>query len=178
MTTPFLGSIMLFAGNFTPRGYFPCDGALRPISENTMLFSLIGTAYGGDGVNTFAMPDLRGRVMLGRGQGSGLTNRVIGESDGVETVTLTTANLPAHSHTVIATTVDGTTTSPANTLPAAPSLNVSFLYLNPAATGTTTVAPAPTAIGTAGGNQAHSNVMPTLALTYVIAAEGIFPQPS
>ena len=175
MTTPYLGSIMLFAGNFVPLGYLACDGSLQPISNNEALYTLLGTTYGGDGQTTFGLPDLRGRVMIHQGQGAGLSNRVLGQLGGSESVTLTTANLPAHSHSVIATTVDGTTSSPANALPAAPALASAFLYLNPAATGTTDAAPAPSAISTAGGSQPHTNIMPTLALTYVIASEGIYP---
>lgn len=175
MTTPFLGSIMLFAGNFNPVGYLRCNGQLISIGDNSALFALIGTTYGGDGVTTFGLPDLRSRIPLHQGTGPGLSSRVIGEAAGTESVTLTAANLPAHTHQVIATTVNGTTSSPANALPAAPALDVSFLYLNPAATGTTTVAPAPSAISSVGGSQPHTNIMPSLALTYVIAVEGIFP---
>ena len=175
MTTPYLGSIMLFAGNFPPVGYLRCDGSLQSIANNSALYALLGTTYGGDGVNTFGLPDLRGRVPLHQGTGGGLTTRVLGQLGGSESVTLTTANLPAHTHQVIATTVDGTTTSPANALPAAPSLGVSFLYLDPAATGTTDAPPNAGSIAPTGGSQPHTNIMPTLALTYVIAAEGIFP---
>ena len=175
MTTPYLGSIMLFAGNFNPVGYLRCDGSLQSIANNSALYALIGTTYGGDGVNTFAVPDLRSRIPLHQGQGPGLSNRVLGELSGTESVTLSAANLPAHTHQVTATTVDGTTSSPANALPAAPALPSAFLYLNPAATGTTTVAPAPSAISSVGGSQPHTNIMPSLALTYVIASEGIFP---
>lgn len=175
MTTPYLGSIMLFAGNFNPVGYLRCDGSLQSIANNSALYALIGTTYGGDGINTFALPDLRGRTPLHQGQGPGLSNQVIGQLSGVESVALTAAQLPAHTHQVIATTVDGTTSSPANALPAAPALPSAFLYLNPAATGTTDALPNAASITSAGSSVPHTNIMPSLALTYVIASEGIFP---
>lgn len=95
---PYIGEIRLFAGNFAPVGWAFCDGALLPISENDALFNLIGTTYGGDGQSTFALPDFRGRVPIGAGQGAGLSNRIIGETGGQETITLSTANMPSHSH--------------------------------------------------------------------------------
>jgi len=97
--TPYIGEIRLFAGNFPPAGWAFCNGSILPISENDALFALIGTTYGGDGQTTFALPDLRGRVPIGTGQGTGLSNRVLGEKVGQETVTLTTSNMPSHSHT-------------------------------------------------------------------------------
>nr|WP_315150744.1 tail fiber protein [uncultured Flavobacterium sp.] len=96
--TPYIGEIRLFAGNFPPAGWAFCDGSILPISENDALFALIGTTYGGDGQSTFGLPDLRGRVPIGTGQGAGLSNRLLGEKVGQETVTLTTANMPSHSH--------------------------------------------------------------------------------
>jgi microcystin-dependent protein len=96
---PYIAEIRLFAGNFPPAGWAFCDGSLLPISEYDTLFNLIGTTYGGDGQTTFALPDLRGRVPIGIGQGTGLSNRILGEKVGQETVTLTTANMPSHSHT-------------------------------------------------------------------------------
>src|SRR6478735_4232004 len=98
MAQPFVGEIRMFAGNFAPAGWAFCNGALMPISENDTLFNLIGTTYGGDGQATFGLPNLCGRLPLHAGQGSGLTNRIIGEASGVETVTLTTSQMPTHNH--------------------------------------------------------------------------------
>lgn len=175
MAQPFLGEIKLFAGNFQIRGWAYCNGQLLSIAQNDALYTLLGTTYGGDGVNTFALPNLQSRVAIHQGTGGGLTTRVLGESSGVENAALTTTNLPAHTHQVIATTVDGTSSSPANALPAAPALPSAFLYLNGAATGTTDAAPAPTAITSAGNSVPHNNIMPVLALNYIIALEGVYP---
>ena len=176
MATPFLGEIKLFAGNFQIRGWAYCNGQLLSIAQNDALYTLLGTTYGGDGVNTFGLPNLQSRVMVHQGTGAGLTTRVMGEVAGAENVSVSTAQLPAHTHTVIATTANGTTTSPANALPAAPSLSTSFGYLSGTATGTTDAAPAPTAIASAGNSQPHNNIMPVLALNYLIALEGVYPQ--
>jgi microcystin-dependent protein len=176
MATPYLGEIKLFGGNFQIRGWAYCDGRLLPISQNDALYALLGTTYGGDGVTTFGLPNLQSRVALHQGQGPGLTNRVIGEMSGVETVTLTTAQLPSHTHTAIATTVAGTASAPANALPAKPSLaNTEFLYLSGSASPTTDAPPAPQSVSAAGGNQPHDNIQPILALNYLIALEGVFP---
>jgi microcystin-dependent protein len=176
MATPYLGEIKLFAGNFQIRGWAYCNGQLLSIAQNDALYALLGTTYGGDGVNTFALPNLQSRVALHQGQGPGLTNRVIGEASGVETVTLTSSQLPSHTHQAIATTVAGTATAPANALPAKPSLaTTEFLYLNGAATGTTDAPPAAASVSSAGGNQPHDNIQPILALNYLIALEGVFP---
>lgn len=176
MATPYLGEIKLFGGNFQIRGWAYCNGQLLPISQNDALYALLGTTYGGDGINTFGLPNLQSRVALHQGQGPGLTNRVIGEASGVESVTLTTAQLPSHTHTAIATTVAGTALAPANALPATPAAaNTEFLYLSGAATGTTDAPPAPQSVSAAGGNQPHDNIQPILALNYLIALEGVFP---
>lgn len=176
MATPFLGEIKLFGGNFEIIGWAFCNGQLLSIAQNDALYQLLGTTYGGDGVTTFGLPNLQSRVALHQGQGSGLTNRTIGEVGGVESVTLVTANLPSHTHQAIATTVPGTATAPANALPATPSLaGTEFLYLSGAAGGTTDAPPAPTSVSASGGNQPHDNIMPILALNYLIALEGIFP---
>src|SRR5690349_11535310 len=113
---PFLGEIKLFCGNYAPIGWAFCDGSLLPISENDALYALIGTTYGGDGINTFALPDLRGRVAIHQGQGPGLSPYVMGETGGAETVTLTTNNLPQHTHRIIASTQAGKAASPADAL--------------------------------------------------------------
>lgn len=178
MSTPFIGEIRLFAGNFQPVSYAFCNGSLLPISQYDALYALIGTTYGGDGVNTFALPDLRGRIPVGQGQGPGLTNRVMGQTSGTETVTLTSATVPSHSHNAQASTNAGNTAAPGPTVvPAKPvdSLSTPSLYVVP---GTSTVTPtlmAPNILSTVGGNQPHTNMMPTLAINYIIALFGVFP---
>lgn len=176
MATPYIGEIKLFGGNFQIRGWAFCNGQLLPIAQNDALYALLGTTYGGDGQTTFALPNLQSRVAIHQGQGSGLTNRVIGEASGSENVTLLQTQLPSHTHQAIATTVAGTASAPANALPATPSLaTTEFLYLSGSATGTTDTPPAPSSVSSAGGNQPHSNIQPILALNYLIALEGVFP---
>src|SRR4051812_5595209 len=113
MSTPFLGEIMMFGGNFQPRGFAFCNGQLMSIAQNSALFALLGTTYGGDGVNTFGLPNLQGRVPLNQGQGPGLTNRVIGESSGTNSVTLTSNPMPQHQHLPVVNNVDPTNDAPA-----------------------------------------------------------------
>lgn len=170
MAEPFIGEIRMFAGNFAPVGWSFCEGQLVAISENETLFNLIGTTYGGDGQSTFALPDLRGRLPLHQGQGPGLATYVIGETGGVEQVTLTTNQIPAHTHPlqVIGDHV-GTAASPAGRLPAQ-SFNV-VPYINDATTGAFNAA----AIEPVGGNQPHSNLQPTLCVHFIISQFGIFP---
>lgn len=172
----FLGEIRLFAGNFPPQGWAFCNGALLAIAQNDALFALLGTTYGGDGQSTFALPDLRGRVPLHQGTLVG-NNYVIGQQAGVESVTLTTSQIPAHSHAASASTAlppaTGTgisLTGPGVYVPAAPAKPK--LY---APAGSSAVAMAPQAIQPAGGNQPHNNMAPFLAVSFIIALEGIFP---
>lgn len=178
MATPFIGEIKMFAGTFAPRGYFFCNGSLLSIAQYTALFALLGTTYGGNGQTTFALPDLRGRVPLHQGTGAGLSNRVIGEASGTETVTLLSTQIPAHNHALAATTNQGNAAAPsASVVLARPvdSLATPVLYTVP---GTQTInqqAMASTAIGIAGSSQPHSNMMPTQAVNFIIAVEGIFP---
>lgn len=166
---PFIGQIKLFAGNFAPAGWADCDGSLLAISSNEALFSLIGTTYGGDGQNTFALPDLRGRVAVGIGQGPGLSNYTIGQQGGAEAVTLTQNQLPAHTHALQASTTLGSTDSPTDAFPAR-SPDGSNQY---AASGGASM-PAG-ALGNTGGSQPHNNVKPYLALRYIISLYGIYP---
>jgi len=167
---PFLGEIDLVAFNFAPKGWAMCDGQILAIQQNQALFALIGTYYGGDGVRTFALPDLRGRRIVGAGQGPGLSNYTIGQASGEETVTLTINQLPIHTHAVNADMAVGTALIPSGGYWA--SQTSTFLFSNaPASIGNL----ATQAIGSAGGNQAHSNMPPYLALNYVIALTGIFP---
>lgn len=173
MSEPFLGEIRMFGGNFAPRGWAFCNGQLLPIAQNSALFSILGTTYGGDGQTTFALPDLRGRVPMHWGQGPGLTPRSLGESSGSENVTLLTTQMPAHTHLANASSDDANSTAPTNALWAtavdANSQQVSAY----GTTANTTMSPQ--AIGSAGGSQPHNNMQPFLCLSFIIALEGIYP---
>lgn len=176
MDNPFLGTISLFAGNFAPRGWALCNGQLMAISQNSALFSILGTTYGGDGVTTFALPNLEGRAPIHWGQGPGLTTRTIGESAGEENVTLISTQMPTHSHAVIASATVGDQSSPAmNILAVAtdPDSGGNPLNYIAPASGNTTMAQ--NMIAPAGGNQPHDNMQPYLAVTFIIALSGIFP---
>ena len=171
MADPFVGEIRLFAGNYAINGWTFCDGSLLPIPENEVLFALIGTTYGGDGQNTFAVPDLRGRVPVHQGSAPGLSTYPLGQMAGTESVTLGTAQYPAHRHAVAANTASGTA-APAGGVLAGNSVSV---Y----GTGAPTVAMAAQAVGAApGGGQPHNNMAPSLGLNYIISLFGIFPQQS
>lgn len=167
--TPFLGQIQMFAGNFAPAGWMFCEGQLLPIADNDALFTLIGTMYGGDGVQTFALPDLRGRVLVSAGQASGLSNYVLGQTGGVEAVTLTQAQMPGHAHPLFADSLSGTSDTPAGLVPAdGPDGVRSFGDNLVSAMGAN-------AVSNVGGGQPHNNVKPYLAIRYIIAVQGIFP---
>ena len=164
---PFIGELRLFGFNFAPRGWALCNGQLLAISQNTALFSLLGTMYGGNGQTTFALPDLRGRAPLAFGQGPGLTNRDQGEVGGVEAVTLTAATLAPHGHTVAASSTP-TTKNPSGGVPSVTAAGSSY--------GTTTdLSMSPSMIGGGGSGQPHENMPPYLVLNWCIALEGIFP---
>jgi microcystin-dependent protein len=177
MTQPFLGQIALFPYNFAPRGWALCQGQLLAISQNTALFALLGTMYGGNGINTFALPDLRSRVPISSGQGPGLSSYAQGEVLGVETVTLLSTENGIHSHTLFADTSNGTTVVATGNQLAHPfsgsrtSANTGLIY--------STTAPntslAPTEISFTGGNLPHNNIQPYQCLSYCIALQGIFP---
>ena len=187
---PMLASIMIFAGNFAPRGWAFCDGQLLAISANSALFSLLGTTYGGDGRTTFGLPDLRGRAAIGPRHGPGLSNYALGQRGGVETVTLNITQIPSHTH--LATVTEGSATIPVNTTdgdadstsPAAGVLanTGDDLYASGTPNGRyPAVAPvAGTAITNlpTGGNQWHTNIQPYLAINYIIATVGYFPSRS
>ena len=170
MSDPFIGEIRMFGGNFAPRGWALCNGQLLAISQNTALFSLLGTSFGGDGVTTFALPDLRGRAPMHWGQGPGLTNRILGESAGEEAVTLLGTQIPPHNHTVAAVSGPGNAGSPPGGLWAASSSRDS-IYSNASPDAQMN----PQAIGGGGGSQPHDNMSPYLAVTFIIALEGIYP---
>ncbi|MFO0590955.1 MAG: tail fiber protein [Polyangiaceae bacterium] len=170
MSDPFVGEIRMFGGNFAPIGWAFCNGQLVAISENETLFTLLGTTYGGDGVTTFALPDLRGRLPIHQGAGGG-GNYTPGQAAGVESVTLTANQMPAHLHTITASTVDAETASPAGALFAASS-DTPFYGPSVPGKGTTLH---PTVLGAVGGTMPHDNMMPYLAVSFIIALEGIFP---
>jgi microcystin-dependent protein len=176
MDNPFLGTISLFAGNFAPRGWALCNGQLMAISQNSALFSILGTTYGGDGVTTFALPNLEGRAPIHWGQGPGLTPRTIGESAGEENVTLISTQMPMHSHAVAASTTVGDQGSPTGNVLAVsadPDSGGNPLNFIAPASANTTMAPG--MIAPAGGSQPHDNMQPYLAVTFIIALSGIFP---
>lgn len=165
MSEPFLGQIMIVPYNFAPRGWAFCAGQILPIAQNTALFSLLGTTYGGNGQTTFALPDLRGRVPLGAGQGPGLSNYTLGQVSGTEAETLIISQMPAHTHSVKCSSDDADTAKPAdNFFGNAPSYST---------TSDTTMDAA--VVGNTGGSQPHNNIQPYLTLNFVIALEGIFP---
>lgn len=183
---PTLGEIRIFAGNFAPRMWAFCEGQLLPISQNSALFSLIGTIYGGDGRTTFALPDLRGRLPIGPGQGPGLQDWRIGEKQGQETVTMTVTNLPSHNHTGAGTinvsAANGSTNSPDGNYFAAAigrdqttGENVQVNAFNNAASGPGPLQEVTIQVGTTGGSTPINNIQPTLALNFIIAIEGIYP---
>jgi microcystin-dependent protein len=168
--SPFIGELMLTGYNFCPNGWAAANGQNLSIAQNTALFSLLGTQFGGNGVTTFALPDLRGRTPIGAGQGPGLSDRTIGEQAGVETVTLTTQQMPAHTHAANASTLAGNTANPAAALPARKLRTLLYRGGAPADT-----AMASDAIGVTGGGQPHTNMPPYLAMTWCIALQGIYP---
>ncbi|RNC82913.1 MAG: phage tail protein [Phycisphaera sp.] len=170
---PFIGEITMFGGHFAPRGWAFCDGQLLSISENSALFSLLGTTYGGDGRTTFGLPDLRGRVAIHAGQGPGLTDRRQGSKGGVESVTLTTTQLPHHNHTLNFVNSLAKESSPAGHAPAIPSGEGPMLFgsLGGAETGEFHEA----TIGFTGGSQAHENMPPYGTVRYIIALQGVYP---
>lgn len=169
----FIGEVRLFAGRYAPEGWAFCDGSALQISQNQALFALIGVTYGGDGVTNFKLPDLRGRLPLGQGQGTGLTNRVVGQSFGSETVTLQANELPTHTHTLNASTTLAATVTPGTTV--ALGQVPGGLYVDTTKGAVTQVKPSAASVGTAGGGQPHANIMPSFTLTYIIATTGMFP---
>lgn len=169
MSEPFVGEIRMFAGNFAPRGWAFCNGQLLAVSQNDSLFSLFGTIYGGDGRTTFGLPDLRGRVAIHAGQGSGLSPRKLGAKSGVEKVTLTTNQLPSHTHTVKGTNTAANSTDPAGRVPA--SSTTIDLYVNVAPTVDFNAS----AVPFVGGSGTHSNLMPYLCINFIVALVGIYP---
>lgn len=172
MSEPYVGEIRIFAGNFAPRGWAFCDGQLLAINHHDTLFSLFGTYYGGDGHTTFGLPDLRGRIPVHHGTGPGLGPYPLGATGGAERVTVSTAQLPRHTHTLRASSAAGSSSDPAgHVLASAPSV-----------TALTATAPdtslAPAMISPAGDSQPHENRMPSYAIHYIVALVGIYPSRS
>ena len=169
MAQPYVGEIRMFAGNFPPAGWMFCNGATLAISENETLFQLIGTTYGGDGQSTFNLPDLQGRIPLHFGTGAGSTFQ-LAESSGVESVTLTTNQIPIHTHAMLCSSVAGNSTDPANGIGAFADL---AQYSTQAAN--TQMGNPATSSDTTGGSQPHDNFMPYLCINFIISLFGIFP---
>lgn len=167
MSEPFLAEIRIVGFNFAPRGWAFCDGQILPINQNQSLYSLLGTTYGGDGRTTFALPDLRSRTPIHRSGGHRL-----GQKSGAETVTLTAAEMPAHTHTAKASSSTGNQVSPAARVLAAVAAP-DLAYADPAAATTTALRSG--TVTNAGGGQAHDNMQPYLTLGFVIALQGLFP---
>lgn len=173
MANPFIGEIRMFAGSFAPAGWAFCDGTPLPISENDALFTLIGTTYGGDGQETFNLPDLRSRVPIHMGTGGGNTY-TLGESGGVEEVTLNVQQIPVHTHPLTANTTLATLPDPVNSILAQSRTAGVHLYVEDNPTG----AMAANAVGPQGGSQPHTNLQPYLALSFIISLFGVFPPPN
>jgi microcystin-dependent protein len=178
MSNPFVAEIRIFAGNFAPTGWAQCNGQLMPISQNTALFSLLGTTYGGDGRSTFALPNLQGSSPMQQGQGPGLSLRDLGETGGEQNVTLLQTEMPSHAHTFQASSAVADSGSPTNNV-----LAKSRWFLSAANRGAVAIYNTPQSqvqlgpfsTSISGGNLPHNNLMPFLGLTFIIALQGVFP---
>ncbi len=168
MAQPYVGEIRMFAGNFAPAGWIFCEGQQLPISENETLFQLIGTTYGGDGEETFNLPDLRGRIPIHQGNGF-----ILAETGGAEEITLTVSQIPQHNHAFIASTGAGNTPTPSSNvvLAASPNLDM-FRQFPPSA------AMSPASSGPVGGSQPHTNFQPYLCVNFILSLFGLFPSPT
>lgn len=178
---PYLADVTIFAGNFAPRGWAFCDGQLLPISQYTALFSLLGTMYGGDGRTTFGLPDLRGRVPMGHGNGPGLTSRpTFGAKGGRETETLNLTNMPSHSHsaTLHAESAPGTSNNPTGGLLAVVNTGATNIYAPPVPATNVAMAPDAIVVNNAGGGQSFPIEQPYIVMAYIIALQGVFPSRS
>ena len=172
MAQPYVGELRMFAGNFNPVGWMFCDGQLLPISENETLFQLIGTTYGGDGESTFALPNLQSRVPLHQGTGPDGATYVLAETGGTESVTLTTQQIPVHTHPMLASGDPATTLNPQNNVLAATATATPYFNID-AATPLS-----PQAVTPLGGSQPHENTQPFLCVNFIISLFGIFPSPT
>jgi microcystin-dependent protein len=169
MAQPYVGEIRMFAGNFAPAGWMFCEGQLLPISENETLFNLIGTTYGGDGESTFALPNLQGRLPVHMGTSTSGTTYQLAESGGVEEVTLTVNQIPAHSHPLLASGDTGNEVNPANNLPSNSQGAIPYIEDAPTLNMNAQI------ISSVGGNQPHTNFQPYLCINFIISLFGIFP---
>jgi microcystin-dependent protein len=169
MSSPYIGEIRMFGGTFAPLGWLFCAGQLLPIAQYDVLYTLLGTTYGGDGVNSFGLPDLRGRVPVHMGQGPDLPAVIIGEKSGVEQVTMTTQQMPSHTHSVQANTGTATSGHAQGNLLAQTSVLSLYNTASPA------VALNAATVGPGGQGQPHDNMQPYLCISFIIATEGIFP---
>lgn len=176
MADSYLGEIRMFAGNYAPDGWALCDGTLLPVSDNQALFALIGTTYGGNGVNNFALPDLRSRLPVGQGQGPALTARVIGQTFGAESVTLAPAQLPTHSHPFVVASNAASATAPGGNILAAPNPATINMFAAVDASKTSNNLATDT-VGMSGQAQpqAHNNMMPSLSIGFIISTTGVYP---
>jgi microcystin-dependent protein len=170
MADPFVAEIRIFPFNFAPKGWAWCDGQLLPLSQNTALFSLLGTTYGGDGKSNFALPNMQGNAPMHPGQGPGLSLHDLGETGGSETVSLLESEIPSHSHSVSASVADGGVKSPAGQKVAS-GVGVNMYHATPTAMTQLN----PLAVAPAGGDQPHNNMQPYLTLYFCIALQGVFP---
>jgi len=173
MSNQFLAEIRIFTGNFAPKGWALCDGQLLPLSQNTALFSLLGTTYGGDGKSTFALPDLQGCAPMQAGQGPGLSLRDLGETAGEQTVTLLQTEMPAHSHGAVGATGSTSASPVANAWASGAKLGGGNIYTPSVPANNAQMNPL--ALTIAGGNLPHNNMPPFLGLTFIIALQGVFP---
>jgi microcystin-dependent protein len=169
MSQPFVGEIRMFAGNYAPQGWAFCDGQLLPVSENDALFSLFGTIYGGDGLTTFGLPDLRGRLPIHAGTGPGLSPRTLGAKAGAESVTLTVNELPGHTHPMEGAGRVGSSPNPGGSLPGTTTVFDPYISESPATALNTGV------VTSVGGSQSHANVMPFLCVHFIVALFGVYP---
>jgi microcystin-dependent protein len=174
MTTPYVGEIRLFGFPRVPTGWLACDGSMQSIDQYQTLYTLLGTTFGGNGVNTFGLPDMRGRVPLHQGTGTGLTPRVMGQLIGTETVTVNSPQMPAHTHAVYATVNPASTATPGTSVMPGSLTGTDTMYASDL-TGANVFTLAANAVGLQGGSQPHENTMPTLTVAYCIAYAGIFP---
>lgn len=170
MSAAYMGEIRVFAGTFAPQHWALCAGQSLAISQNDALFVLLGTTYGGDGVNTFNLPDARGRLPVGQGTGPGLTARVLGQVYGTEAVALTTANMPAHNHTAQVSATEANLSVPSGQM-----IGQGYHYLPSTTPPNSTGSLLASAVSSAGGGQPHDNMMPFLCLNFILCLQGIFP---
>jgi microcystin-dependent protein len=180
MASPYLSQITMFGGNFAPKNYALCNGQLLSIQQNQALFALLGTTYGGNGTTNFGLPNLQSALPLGFGQGAGLSNYVLGQTGGVTGVTLTQQTVPSHQHFMMATKTPTANAAAISTsvLPGVPPASGGSLYANPPTGTQPPLVPHPlatAACSTIGNNQPHTNMMPSLCITFCIALSGAFP---